>query len=141
MLRNPYDTITTDYVYKAGGAELNLKLKNASMVQGDETLDCPIQIFFNRIRWIDRMKDTLKLDLYLVHLSDLIDQPREEMKKLCSFLHIKCSEDYLKLCEGAVFKESSKSRHKVQWTQEQINTVHSLIQQFPYLRRYLFTSD
>lgn len=143
VVRNPYDNIATRLIYQVGNADLRYKL----LVEGEGILNasaydvnCVFQRHFNQELALTEMVEQYNLDLHRVHLSDLIDQPREEMKKLCAFLHIKCSEDYLKLCEGAVFKESSKSRHKVQWTQEQINTVHSLIQQFPYLRRYSFTS-
>ena len=60
---------------------------------------------------------------------------------MCLFLDIECDEEYLTVCEKAVFSEPSKTRYKVKWAKKQTDTVHKLIQHFSYLQRYSFNSE
>ena len=141
MLRNPFDTITTKYIYDTGGVKLRVNIGNGSIAQEGNSLDCPIQEYFQRTRSIVEMSNALGLDLHQVHLSDLIARPQEEVMKMCSFLQLQCDRDYLRTCEKAMFQEASHTRHKVEWTNQQIDTVHQLIQEFTFLRSYNFSSD
>ena len=73
-----------------------------------------------------------------MHLEDLVESPRVEILKICNFLGISCPEDYVSACTEKLFKETSKSRHSIEWPDEALDKVHSIIQLIPHLKRYSF---
>ena len=143
VIRNPFDNIATRAIYFAGNADLRYKLivKGEGLLNATPSeINCIIKRHFNQEFALKKMVDEYKLDVHQVHLSDLIARPQEEVMKMCSFLELKCDRDYLRICEKAMFQEASHTRHKVEWTNQQIDTVHQLIQKFDYLQRYSFHS-
>ena len=82
----------------------------------------------------------LHLDVIQIHLSDLVFNPNRELNQLCVFLGLNCTKDFITKCENVLFKEPSRSRLKMDWTQEQIDMVMQLNQQVSFLKRYSFTS-
>ena len=59
---------------------------------------------------------------------------------MCNFLGILCSDNYLDICSGKLFKTESKTRYKVTRTKELISAVQDSIMNFDNLKRYTFDS-
>lgn len=71
---------------------------------------------------------------------DLIADPRAALARLCAFLDLDASQEYLDDCAGILFKEPSRSRLKIEWTPELICSVETRIAEFPFLHGYSFES-
>ena len=69
---------------------------------------------------------------------DAMTNTKETLTKICTFLEITCSDNYLDDCASIVDPAPSKTRLNVEWTGDQLNRVKKLIKQFPFLRRYSF---
>ena len=71
---------------------------------------------------------------------DVMTNTRETLKKICDFLEITCTEEYLRDCASIVNPVVSQTRGNVVWTGDQMNRVQKLIKEFPFLGRYSFES-
>lgn len=69
---------------------------------------------------------------------ELVQNPVETMSKICDFIEIKCSTEYLQACAKVVDPQPSITRHYVVWTKEQMNRMYSVIEQHPFLSNYIF---
>ena len=76
-----------------------------------------------------------------VHNHELVSHPEETILKLCQFLEIQCSSDYVRACASKVFPELSRSRFAVHWSEEAKKMVQDRIQKYPFFRRYTYDSE
>ena len=144
MVRNPYDNIATNLIYKLGGVDLRLQLlanNRSSADSSEDKLTCEIKKYFDHYYAIEKMKARLQLDVLEIHLSDLVQSPLRELTRICLFLDIECSSSYLKAGEESVFSEVSKTREKFQWTASQKDLTAKFINSIPALKRYTFQGD
>lgn len=154
VIRNPFDTIASAHIYKVGGAKLRVDLMQqpdpaetdissmaSSKLASSRKLDCAIHSFFEHVAALEELRTGMGLDILQVHLSDLVQSPSAELGRLCSFLDLDCGRQYLDICQAALFKELSRTREKVPWSQRQITAVEEQAAQVPSLRRYSFTSE
>ena len=75
-----------------------------------------------------------------LHSEDVIANPKEPLKKLCKFLEVTCTEDYLNDCASIIYKSTSKSRRTIVWSHSHKQKVEEAINDIPFLRRYTFES-
>ena len=146
VVRNPFDNIATEVIYRKGRADLRVELVNGDRppLKLDEIgsrLECSIHKYFSQVYAIMKMETALSLDLLRLHLVDLVTKPRQCLKEICSFLHLNCTEEYLKTCEDSIFSKLSQSRGLIEWRPDQVALVQELIDRVPWLRRYSFTQD
>ena len=146
VIRNPFDNIATALINALDGGRLKdvAQQSNGTVIDGAKrNLDVlrSIQTHFNHAIAVDRLKQFEGLDVHQLHLSDLVHSPLSELGQLCSFLDLECGHRYLEGCQAALFKEVSRSRYKVQWTQDQVTTVEQLAAQVPSLERYSISSE
>ena len=108
VIRNPFDSLAT----------IKLRQRN----QSD-----PVEAF----RFFFRLCDTNSaigsqlpagqvLDIY--H-EDFVSDPKGQLKRLCSFLGIMASPEYLESCASIVFEKPHRSRHDATWTDGAIKIV------------------
>ena len=145
VIRNPFDIIATDVIYKIGGAKERRKtVKSELKISGKEknkTIACSISRYFENAFAMVKMVPELEMDVLQVHLTDLVTNPRRELQRMCDFLEVECMEEFLVNCENTLFKELSKSRTSIDWTDEQKRTIENHLKNIPFLRRYSFISD
>ena len=80
-------------------------------------------------------------DVITIYSEDMIRNPIIELERLCQFLSVSCSKDYLKDCSSIVSRTPSKSRYEVLWNDKARNILKELIQKTPMLQRYKFEGD
>jgi hypothetical protein len=80
-------------------------------------------------------------DVITIHSEDMIENPVEELKRLCQFLSVSCSTEYLKDCSSIVSRTPSKSRYEIFWNDEARNILNELILKTPMLQRYKFDEE
>ena len=66
---------------------------------------------------------------------------KELFQEIFKFLDVSTTEHYLDTCANKVFKNVSRSRDLLEWSQEDIEMVEMRMKKYDMLRRYTFTSD
>ena len=120
------------------GRQLKVKISGK---EKNKTIACSISRYFWNIFAMVKMVPELEMDVLQVHLTDLVTNPRRELQRMCDFLEVECMEEFLVNCENTLFKELSKSRTSIDWTDEQKRTIEHHLKNIPFLRRYSFISD
>jgi len=142
VIRNPYDNIATEVFYHIFSIP-----KFADVKKNNETLEVRSSIiqqhtvdYFACHKAIVNAQQIYQLDILEVHGRDLIDETKETMMNMCSFLGVNCSHNYLEICSNKVFKSESKTRHLIKWTNNQIKEIQASIEKYSSLKRYTFNS-
>ena len=167
VVRNPFDMIATDALYSEGKRQRsethvrqavfvsNFKkklgdLKAAGRMEEFEASRLNNQTLLeSRTKSITRLaygnRDIIQLigeeNVLELHNGDLVKDPMSTLNKICTFLEVDCSENYLKACADKVFKSVSNTRELVVWPSSIIRKVENLIEQHSFLSRYSFDSD
>jgi len=75
-------------------------------------------------------------DLLTVRYEDFVRGPQESLRRVCGFLGLEASDDYLAACASIVDPAFRPERRLVEWRPEQIDAVRTMIEQTPFLDRY-----
>lgn len=135
VLRNPYDNIATMLLYNHHQRK---SVNKTDKYVDDDALKSQITSYFNQVRTVTDMIKKFRLNVVEVHNIDMISDPKQTMKKVCSHLLLDCPDDYLHMCAQATYPAESKSRELVQWTAENIRIVAQNVQRFNSLKQYMF---
>ena len=144
VLRNPYDIISTRVLYKKLGKADIVRAKNSSQpvkFNQPEMLGRNIHRFFELASHVNRMITECHLPFIDVHSSDLVHNPQAVMRDLCQYLGVQCSVGYVEACAEKVFKQLSKTRSVIEWSQRQIDNVAENIRKYPEFSRYTYDCD
>jgi len=123
VIRNPFDTLAT----------MKLKQVNLSLLSEAR------RHFFRRCRTNSAIRSRLPAGQVLdIYHEDFVADPRSQLKRLCSFLGVLASPEYLDACASIVFEKPQRSRHDIEWTHINVKRVERQIRQFDFLKRYAF---
>jgi hypothetical protein len=75
--------------------------------------------------------------LHLYH-EKFIANPRSELARLCRFLGIDATDDYLRACSDVVSRTPRRPRHMVKWPEKLLEVIRSNIERYDLLRDYSF---
>ena len=119
---------------------LQLSSVAISLFQINETqrLDERIGNYFTLVQINSKLINLLEDSIHVIHSSQLIKEPRKTLAGVCGFLHVNCDHQYFEDCSSIIYKEGTKTRHNVVWTDEQKNLVKEKLQKFPSLKDYNF---
>lgn len=121
VIRNPYDPISI------------------MMVRGKRTFENAIGHYFASCETLVEMRKHLDgSNLLAVKYEDFVDHPETNLTKICRFLGIEASDDYLKACVNVLYESPDRSRHIVEWDSRWIEVVKSKIDRFDFLEGYSF---
>ena len=141
VIRNPYDNIATIAIYrhfKQDRAHISAAKKNNKTINPKPgLLDKATNYYFNLYQGAEMMKQKFNLDTMDVHGKDLIANPKVMINKMCDFLQVPCSDDYLNIVNNKIFSSESKTRYNVKWTDEDIAKIKENIKKYDNLRQYL----
>ena len=113
-VRNPYDMYSTMLRYHHPRNEL-------------------IEICVRNKEFLEQIDSQ---DIFYARHEDMIANPRSQLAKICDFLQVSASPDYLDDCAFVVDKEPHKSRLKHDWTKEEKQTIESLIEKYDCFSKY-----
>jgi hypothetical protein len=126
--RNPYDNISTIFTRK-------------QKFEAPPSLAECVDYYFFLVKTVaDVMARVPTEDMLDVRHEELIADPHAALTRGCRFLGVEPTEDYLRDCASILYESPNKSRHKIDWTREQIDDVARRIDQFPFLEGYTFES-
>ena len=129
VIRNPYDNIATGAFYGFNPNNIgNIKQSNNTYNIDPAIIQRNIVRYFLYHQAIVDAKKKYNLDIIEIHTKDLISDPRGTLLNLCNSLGVTCSDNYLEICSGKIFKTESRTRHLVRWTDEQLVTLQQNIE-------------
>ena len=141
VIRNPYDNIATLAIYEHFNRKrtdvVMTKKSNTTISINPELMNNSTHYFFDFYQGAEMMRQKFNLDTMDVHGKDLIVNPRVMINKMCDFLQVPCSDDYLNIVSNKIFSSESKTRYNVKWTDEQISKIKENIKKYDSLRQYL----
>ena len=141
ILRNPFDIAATKMYRKTslGTKESERHKLYDNPLKYKKPLQLEVVKFLVKvIKAAANYTQHLGDQVIMVYSEDLIDNPTKQLKRLCKFLEVPCSEDYFKDCSTIVFKSPSKTRNTIVWDEEAKNMINTLIQEVPLFKRYNF---
>ena len=140
VIRNPYDNIATDVLYRTFKGDRqqvsDAKSRNNSVTVNPEVLHKSTRHYFCLYEEVEYVKKAYKFDIMTIYIRDFILHPKSVITKMCEFLGVVCSEDFIDKCSNKIFNKESRTRYKIVWKNEQISRIHSFIQKFDSLTRY-----
>jgi len=126
--RHPLDCITTTFKKTPRG-----KLKSSR-----EHLQREIGLYFRRCESVERIVNEFESSsLLIVHLEELIESPTIELRSICEFLGLDCSNEYLEAAATIIMGKPNVSRRTIEWDQDLIDEVRNNMSRFPWLECYL----
>jgi hypothetical protein len=103
-------------------------------------LDEAIDKYFDLCRKTQVVKEE-GFESHTLRLEEFIHDTPGELAALCKFFGVPATQDYLKDCSSLVFNEPSRSRTRVDWTPDQIESVYDRASDFAFLQKYLETES
>ena len=155
-VRNPFDVIATTMIYRIIGIPAFGALKKKFTRHLDEAEREKLKLNYPKIlekiveETFSYYNATMQLmsvflsmgdKLLEVHNTDLVHYPKETIFEICEFLELECSDDYLDVCAGKIFKSTSRTRNMVVWPTKLKNMIERRIKKYDMLERYDFNSD
>jgi hypothetical protein len=125
VTRNPYDSVARMSKVTRGGA-----LK--------EALQESLQRFAGYARVNADILARGEFDILTVRHESFVDEPHEHLARICAFVGVTPSADYLDACVALVRPETHRTRDEVEWTQAQIDELASLIARYEFFAGYSF---
>ena len=120
-VRNPFDTVST----------MNIR-SGRDLING-------IDNYFSNCSTIEVLRNSLpSTDFLAVRHEALLLNPAAEIKQICRFLSLPALPDYLEACSSILYQVPARSRSKVNWSPELIETVNTRIGQYEFLQGYSF---
>lgn len=130
IIRNPYDMITTRVTRREKNIQKKLSQKGILEV---------IDTLFYQINITAQLKETNQYDIFDLTNENFIDDPSFHLKRLCDFLDLECTEDYLKDCASIVFKKPTQTRFKVDWWDKKLKEmVQNEMNKYDHFSHYSF---
>lgn len=146
VLRNPYDVIASSLMLDIqimGNLKYRFayfKKNNVTIKFTPEQINAHTFIYFKYLRAIMEAKKTYNLDIIEIHGKSIILDPKDTLLQLCNNLGVTCSQNYLDICSNKIFKNQSRTRHLINWTNESPKTVQHNIKKYSSLKGYTFHS-
>jgi hypothetical protein len=122
VVRNPYDNLAT------------LQARHRTPVPIETVMDR----YFAECETIEKVSAKLEGALIVSRHEDFVQDPKPEITRLCNFVGLDTTDDYLADCASIVRASTNKSRKKVAWTAEQRARVDREIERYSFLRGYNF---
>jgi hypothetical protein len=120
IVRNPFDNISSIARYNGKPLEQN------------------IAAYFAMADTNARLIRENGADVLTLRHEDFIARPPEHVKQMVEFVGLSADQNYLADCAGVAFDSPNKSREQAPWTSGLIQSVHSQIEAYPFLRGYTF---
>jgi len=124
VFRNPFDNIAS------------ISQASAGSIQTARTL------YFSAETGVEAVRKVAGNEgIFDLCLEEFVRNPAPLLRKLCDFLGVECTEQYLQDCMQTVFKSLPKSRNQIVWTTALLEQMQDEVRQHPPLQRYIDNED
>ena len=139
VVRNPYDMISTVVLYNAlDKHEVKVEASQEHKFNSSVLLRNAVVNVFAKADGVVKMINSCHLNILEIHIEDLIEDPKKVIQRICYFLELECSKEYLQKCYDKTFKTLSRSRDLVMWTPGLLARVQREKEKYPFFERYSF---
>ena len=107
-------------------------------VNAPEELEANIRNYFTMAEGSNKARETFPGNVIDIPSMEIVKNPAETLRRICQFLEITCTEQYLKDCGATVDPVPSITRDFIEWTTEQKNTVYNMMKHYPFFEGYSF---
>lgn len=132
VVRNPYDNIAT--MLRKGTD----RFTDGIIERSADSLRDSIRYYFALCQGVALLKARIGDRMLEVRHEDVVARPSEALSRICQFLGLEPSPQYLADCAAVVFAEPHRSRHEAPWTAEAIDIVTREAARFRPLDGYTF---
>lgn len=127
VIRNPFDTITTTF-------------RKTRPKRGEDSrahLRREIRNYFARCSAVRTIETRFGPDsICHVHHEQLVASPAAQLREICGFLGVECTENYLRDCASIVRASPNQSRRDLEWSDEFRQMVIEGSRDWPWLESY-----
>jgi len=134
-VRNPYDVIATRFRWKSRNATLDAGARAALL---DWLIDDHFRICEAAARFARGHAGVVDV-LHVAH-EPFVADPVAMLRRVCDFLGLPATADYLQDCSRVVAPSPRRSRSEVEWTEPQLREVARRAAAFAFLDGYSFDS-
>jgi len=131
IIRNPFDNIATR---ARGGNYYNREVNK-------EGLHREIERHFVEVEGIERIRKKNRYAIYELRHEEFIEDPGKHLTDMCRFLGVEPHQDYLEACLSILRKSTHKSRNKIDWDQQSIDTIYEHLNKYEFLKGYTFGNE
>ncbi|WP_345969860.1 sulfotransferase [Sulfurimonas sp. HSL1-6] len=132
VIRNPYDNIST-MAYRVVGSD---KSKVTP-----EALTGELEHYFSLVETANSVFEQVDVaDVIHVKIENFMEHPKEELKRICDFLGLETTEEYLNACAAIVYTKPHKTRNDYTWDEALKARVSGEIEKYPFFEGYSFTA-
>ena len=134
VVRNPFDNIAAFAIKSA-------QRRNSEVEEAD--IQASIDRYFMvcaSVMKVKTMASDINAEVLDVFHEDFVKNPKAQLNKLCLWLGIEPSSNYLDDCAAVVFESPKKRRTKIQWNENFKQQIEDKIGLFPFLEGYTFDS-
>ena len=135
VYRNPFDNIATMHTRPRGKRAAARRRTPPRAGELSETID----LYFSMCEAVQltrRMTDPADF-IDVRHEDHVLDSPAT-LTRLCDFLGLSPSEDYLSACAKIVFESPKRTRHSIEWPPELLARIQERQARYPFLADYTF---
>ena len=142
VVRNPFDMIATLTLYRGSNTtDMKVKATEENKYDNPAILRKATKDILRKATALYQIERMLDLDMLRIHSEDFVRAPKEVMSRLCQFLGLQCSEEYLQQCADKTFKTVSRSRHLVKWDPAMISMINEVNHILDFFKRYSFDGE
>jgi hypothetical protein len=124
VVRNPFDIV----------ARMSLLLK-----KGVARRPIPVGTKYFADLALANERLSARRDVFTIRHEALGEDARGELRRLCEFVGVEPSDDYLDACASIVFAEPRRTREQVEWEPAEIAELERIIGERSFLAGYTFT--
>ena len=103
-----------------------------------EELDAKIKAYFSMADGCYLTREAFPGSVIDVPSIEIVKNPVETLRRICQFLEVTCTEQYLLDCAATVDPVPSITRDFIEWTAEQKNKVYEMMKKYSFLEGYSF---
>lgn len=104
---------------------------------GPPDLEAAARHYLDLVAVVERSRTRIAADEWIdVRHEDVVADPVGELDRLCRFIGVEPSADYLEACASIVFDAPRRSRDEVTWTPEALDLLARGLEEIPILRDY-----
>jgi hypothetical protein len=121
VVRNPYDPIAV------------------MVLRGGRTIDDALGDYLGQCHRLVRLRQAIEPEkLATVRYEDLVSRPEIELERVCAFLEVDVTDDYLQACAAVIEQSPRRDRDRIDWPDASRAAVEDLIHGFEFLTGYGF---
>ncbi|KAJ7381909.1 hypothetical protein OS493_038342 [Desmophyllum pertusum] len=107
-------------------------------VNSPKILDEKMEQYFRWAEGCNKVKKALPGSVLDVPSMEIVKNPANTLRKICTFLDITCAEQYLQDCAATVHPVPSITRDFIEWTAEQKNSVYERMRKFSFFEGFSY---